>query len=173
VREQGITYTAAGRAAGISKARVSQLRKEAPPARWALFGVGPITIAIPLRATPERSLPVISAEDSLAAERMSDLLRSYGFTVEQFRVPVDGRWTPTGDVAYLGRLRHDGANLLIIAGIHAIGSLAAIEHLTTAGVLDDLHTTVAEGSFSCVIRCTLDGEAITSTDYAIPPRPHP
>jgi hypothetical protein len=47
---------------------------------------------------PGRDLPVISAEDSIAAERMTDLLTGMGFVVHQFRIPVDGAWEPAGDV---------------------------------------------------------------------------
>jgi hypothetical protein len=230
VRERGITYTAAAQAAGISKGRVSQLRKSAPPAARILFGVGPVLVAVPTRAMPDRTLPVISAEDSIAAEHMSDLLRAYGFTVNQFRIPTDGQWRPTGDVvaicgpksssvtadaltadpsldftangtdrwaitdritgnvwdspmdddpaenadvAYIGRIRSDGANVFLIAGVHAIGSVGAIHHLATPGVAEALYATVGEAPFSAVIRSTFDGESITSTDYAVSPRVHP
>ncbi|MGL4173817.1 MAG: hypothetical protein ACRCTR_07075 [Actinomycetota bacterium] len=234
VRDTGINYSAAGQAAGISKARVSQLRKGAPPPERALFGVGPVTVAIPTRAMPDRTLPVISAEDSIAAERMSDLLRSYAFTVGQFRIPTDGQWTPHGDVVaicgpksstvtaealradphldfergpdghwvitdratktewaspidgtprgsrakaqgdlgYLGRIHHNGAKVLLIAGIHAIGSLGVIEHLATPGIIPELYATVDDHPFSAVIRSTFDGETITSTEYAVRPRLH-
>lgn len=229
VQTQGLTYTAAGAAAGVSKGRVSQLRKGAPAAERILFGVGPITVAVPTRAMPDRSLPVISAEDSIAAEHMSELLRSYGFTVEQFRIPTDGQWTPRGDVvvicgpksssvtanalradprlsftqsddgrwkitdrtagtvyaspmddnspqdsdiAYVGRVHLDGASILLIAGVHAIGSVGAIQHLSAPAVLRNLHADMGERPFSCVIRSTFDGEAITGTEYAVPPRAH-
>jgi len=211
------------------RAFVAQLRKGAPPAERILFGVGPITVAVPTRAMPDRSLPVISAEDSMAAEQMSELLRSYGFTVNQFRIPTDGQWTPRGDVvaicgpksssvtadaltadpvlsftqsdagrwiitnsitgtdhtspmddapaqsadiAYVGRVHFDGANLILIAGVHAIGSLGAIHHLSDPDVLRKVFAEMGEGPFSCVIRSTFDGETITGTDYAVPPRAH-
>ena len=229
VQTQGLTYTAAGAAAGVSKGRVSQLRKGAPPAERILFGVGPVTVAVPTRTMPDRSLPVISAEDSIAAEHMSDLLRSYAFTVEQFRIPTDGQWTPRGDVvaicgpksssvtaealrvdphlaftqhddglwkitdradgteyaspmdqdppqdadvAYLGRIRIDGANVLLIAGVHAIGSLGVIQHLAAPGAVRDLHADMGEAPFSCVVRSTFHGETITATEYAAAPRAH-
>jgi len=230
VRERGITYTAAAQAAGISKGRVSQLRRSGPPAERVLFGVGPIVVAVPTRAMPDRNLPVISAEDSIAAEQMSDLLRSYSFTVDQFRIPTDGRWQPIGDVvaicgpksssvtaealtadplldfaadgtgrwaitdretgtvwnspmdddpaesadvAYIGRIHTNNANVFLIAGVHAIGSVGAIAHLSTPGVARSLYATVGKAPFSAVVRSTFDGEAITSTDYAASPRLHP
>jgi hypothetical protein len=230
VHTRGITYTAAGEAAGISKGRVSQLRKGAPPVERVLFGVGPVLVAVPTREMPDRSLPVISAEDSIAAERMSDLLRGYGFTVRQYRIPTDGQWTPSGDViaicgpksssvtadalssdpflsfepdetgrwviqdrshgtvwtspmdanapqdadvAYFGRVRHQSANVLLIAGVHAIGSLGVIQHLSSPGMLRDLYEQVEDRPFSAVVASTFDGERITSTEYASPPRVHP
>ncbi len=230
VHTRGITYTAAGDAAGISKGRVSQLRKDAPRVERVLFGVGPVLVAVPTREMPDRSLPVISAEDSIAAERMSDLLRNYGFTVRQYRIPTDGQWTPTGDViaicgpksssvtaaallsdpllrfepdetgrwsitdrgdgtewtspmdattpqdadvAYLGRISHEGANVMLIAGVHAIGSLGVIQHLSSPGELRELYDEVHDRPFSAVIASTFDGERITSTAYASPPRVHP
>lgn len=229
VRKRGITYTAAAQAAGISKGRVSQLRKSGPPAARILFGVGPVTVALPTREMPDRTMPVISAEDSMAAEHMSDLLRSYGFTVNQFRIPTDGQWRPTGDVvaicgpksssitaealkadplldftangtgrwsitdrdtgtvwdspldndpaenadvAYIGRIRTKSANVFLIAGVHAIGSVGAIQHLGTPGIAESLYETVGEAPFSAVIASSFKGEAITSTDYAVLPRVH-
>lgn len=229
VETQGLTYTAAGQAAGVSKGRVSQLRRAAPPVERILFGVGPVTVAVPTRAMPDRSLPVISAEDSIAAEHMSDLLRSYGFAVEQYRIPPDGQWTPKGDVvaicgpksspitadalaadphftftensdgawtitdrsdgselaspmdqsppdnadiAYLGRLRVGQAQVMFVAGVHAIGSLGVIQHLTEPGAIRELHGAVGDAPFSCVIGCTFEGETITTTRYVSPPRVH-
>lgn len=230
VREQNITYTVAAEAAGISKSRVSQLRKDGPPAPRILFGVGPVTIAVPTRAMPGRLLPVISAEDSLAAEKISSLLRSYNFIVNQFHIPTDGQWQPTGDVvaicgpksssvtaealkadplldfttdetgrwvitdrqtelvwgspldddpethtdiAYIGRIRTDEANILLIAGVHAIGSVGAVHHLSTPGIAESLYAAVGEAPFSAVIRSTFDGVTVTATDYVVPPRVHP
>ncbi|HEY8722101.1 hypothetical protein [Pengzhenrongella sp.] len=229
VRERGITYTVAAQAAGISKSRVSQQRKGGPPTARVLFGVGPVTVAVPTRAMPDRFLPVISAEDSIAAEQMSDLLRSYGFIVNQFHIPTDGQWRPTGDVvaicgpksssvtadalkadpmldfttdaagrwvitdrkagavwgspmdndptertdvAYIGRIRTDEANVFLIAGVHAIGSVGAIHHLSTPGTAESLYAAVGEAPFSAVVRSTFDGATITDTDYAVPPRVH-
>jgi len=55
-------------------------------------------VAVPTRAMPGRGLPVISAEDSIAAERMTTLLTDLGFGVRQYRIPIGGLWTPEGDV---------------------------------------------------------------------------
>lgn len=93
-----MTMAAVAAEIGLSKGRITQIRKSAPPAERALFGVGPVTVAVPTRAMPGRGLPVISAEDSIAAERMTQVLTDLGFTVEQYRIPIGGEWTPIGDV---------------------------------------------------------------------------
>ncbi|GLY14001.1 hypothetical protein Kisp01_10170 [Kineosporia sp. NBRC 101677] len=97
-RERGMTLAAVAAEIGLSKGRITQIRQSAPPPERGLFGVGPITVAVPTRAMPGRGLPVISAEDSIAAERMTQVLTDYGFTVEQYRIPIGGEWTPMGDV---------------------------------------------------------------------------
>lgn len=61
-------------------------------------GPGPVTVAVPLRPGLGRALPVIASEDALAAERMGELLAGLGLTTQSLRIPVDGGWTPRGDV---------------------------------------------------------------------------
>jgi hypothetical protein len=97
-QERGLTLAAVAAEIGLSKGRVTQIRQTAPPAERGLFGVGPVIVAVPMRAMPGRQLPVISAEDAIAAERMTALLTDLGFTVGQHRIPVSGEWTPSGDV---------------------------------------------------------------------------
>lgn len=92
-----MTFAAVAAEIGLSKGRIAQIRQSAPPAERALFGVGPLTVAVPLRAMPNRSLPVISAEDSIASERLTSQLLGLGFVVEQFRIPTDGLWTPPAE----------------------------------------------------------------------------
>ncbi len=86
-----------------------------------------------------------------------------------FSLRSDGRWTikdqvtdieyaspmddPTPlprDIAYVGRLRFDSdRHLLLIAGVHAIGSLGAVHHLRAN--LAGLYRDVGTGEFSMVI----------------------
>lgn len=212
---------------GLSKGRITQIRQSAPPPERGLFGVGPIRVAVPTRAMPGRGLPVISAEDSIAAERMTTLLMDLGFVgVELYRIPIGGLWTPVGDVvaicgpkssqvtaeaistdpyldfsskggrwaiqdrhsgkvflsgmdddpgrpqdvAYVGRLRYGPGSVFLIAGIHAIGSVGAVHFL--AGHAADLYTDVGDGLWSGVISSSHDGEAITGSEWACPPRRH-
>jgi hypothetical protein len=95
---RGLTFAAVAAEIGLSKGRITQIRQSAPPPERALFGVGPVRVAVPLRAIPGRSLPVISAEDTLAAELVTATLAGLGFAVQQIRIPVAGQWKPEGDV---------------------------------------------------------------------------
>jgi hypothetical protein len=225
--ERGLSMAAVAAEIGLSKGRITQIRQSAPPAARALFGVGPVTVAVPTRAVGGRALPVISAEDSIAAEMTTALLGVLGFAVEQYRIPVGGAWTPTGDViaicgpesspvtaeaiatdptlaftadpagrwtitdratgqrftsgldddppssrdmAYLGRALYRGGSLLIVAGIHAIGSVGAVHYLTRHTA--DLYETVAEHPWSAIIASTHDGDTITKSELACPPQRH-
>jgi transcriptional regulator with XRE-family HTH domain len=225
--DEGMSFTAIAAKLGISKGRITQIRQTAPPVERAFFGVGPITVAVPLRKMPGRPLPVISSEDTLSAERLTALLSELLFAVNQYRIPVDGRWTPTGDVvaicgpksspvtgqaieadpvlsfapddsgrwgiadrstgeeyaspidtgespssdlAYVGRLRYDDSSLLVIAGIHALGSIGAVDYISRH--LADLYAAVGSKRFSMVVRSDHDGETVTDSDLICPPRLH-
>ena len=128
---------------------------------------------------------MIAAEDSLAAQRLTETLENLQFEVRQFQIPISGEWDPvdgaiaicgpkssritaeaiesdpwlsfqaddngrwvirdreTGqalvspldrdtedeDIAYVGRLAYQGGTLFVIAGVHAMGSLGAVDVL--------------------------------------------
>lgn len=78
-------------------------------------------------------------------------------TGQRYRSPMDEPDTPqSGDLAYLGRLpRPDGAGaFLLIAGVHAIGSLGASRYL--ARHLRFLHAATQGRPFSMVVGCRYD-----------------
>lgn len=97
VRDTGMSFTAVAQSVGLSKGRVTQIRQSAPPPERALFGIGPVTVAIPLRAVAARPLGVIASEDSLSAERLTGYLTGLQFQVSHYQIPVDGLWTPPVD----------------------------------------------------------------------------
>lgn len=226
-RERGLTLAAVAAEIGLSKGRITQIRQTAPPAERGLFGVGPVTVAVPMRAMPGRQLPVISAEDTIAAERMTALLTDLGFTVEQYRIPVGGEWTPSGDVVaicgpksshvtaeaiaadpflsyatdeggrwritdkstgqqfsspmdddqpqprdvgYVGRLPYGDGTILIVAGVHAIGSVGIIHYLTRHA--ESLYEKVGDGCWSAVVASTHHGETISESELICPARRH-
>jgi hypothetical protein len=76
--------------------------------------------------------------------------RSSGHT---YASPLDDDPDADRDVAYIARLpRPDGTtSVLVIAGVHAIGSLGAVHYLTTMTNLRELHHTVAGQAFSMVV----------------------
>jgi hypothetical protein len=82
LQEQGLSYAAVAAEFGLSEGRVGQITQNAPPAERALFGVGPVTVALPLRSV-DRSLPVITSGDALAYERLVRLLDELQLAVDQ------------------------------------------------------------------------------------------
>lgn len=76
------------------------------------------------------------------------------------------------DVAYLGRLAlpDAGETLLIIAGVHALGSVGAVDYLTRH--LPELYAEVGTRPFSMVIGSDHDDETVTRSEPLCPPRAH-
>lgn len=210
VDQRGITFTELAKELGLTKGRVSQIRSAAPPKERALFGVGPITLATPLRAG-DRPEGFVSRHDSVAADRMADLLTSLSFAVDRHLIPTDGQWQPTPDavaicgpksssvtaqaiandpwldfspdeqdrwllrlrggevftspfdlgdptqdLAYVGRLPLADANILIIAGVHALGSVGAVEYLQRHA--REIFDVVGEKHFSMITKGTFDAQ---------------
>ena len=225
-QEEGLSYAAVAAEFGLSKGRIGQITQSAPPAERALFGVGPVGLAVPLRAGGARSLPVVASEDLLAYERLAAYLRELMFQVEQVRIPVGGAWTPRGDVvaicgpksspvtaaalaadplldyreadgrweivdrvtgtayrsplddggtgrdiAYVGRLPvPGGGTVLLVAGVHALGSVGAVDWLV--GHAAELYRQVGEGPFSMVTASRHDGERVVTSQALCPARRH-
>jgi hypothetical protein len=92
-------------------------------------------------------------------------------TGEQYLSPMDDPDPVATDVGYLGRVPIDDTrSVLLIAGVHAIGSVGIVHWLQTN--LEDLYQQIGTDNFSMVIRCDhLDGE-ITSSEAACPPARH-
>jgi hypothetical protein len=83
-------------------------------------------------------------------------------TGETWRSGMDQTPSQAADVAYVGRTPHRGGYLLVIAGVHAIGSLGAVTWLREH--LAELHSTTEGKAFGMVIGSTYDGLTITSTE---------
>lgn len=226
LQDEGLSYSAVAAEFGLSKGRIGQITQSAPPAERALFGVGPVTVALPLRPGGSRSLPVIASEDVLAFDGLVRYLRELLLTVEQERIPIDGVWTPRGDVvaicgpksspvsatalaydplldfrpepdgrwvitdrtdgtryvsplddgqrdrdiAYVGRVPVAGGTMLLIAGVHALGSVGAVDYLV--GHAAELYRTVGDGMFSMVTASRHDGERVLESQALCPARRH-
>lgn len=226
-QELGMSYTAVAARIGLSKGRITQIRQTAPPVERAFFGVGPVTVTVPLRRMDGRSAGVIAREDAASAEQLTALLTSLQLQVQQFHIPTDGEWTPSGDtvaicgpksshvtaeainadplltfapdddgqwtlrdkatgqhfnspmdegltdedLAYLGRLPYRDGTLLVIAGIHALGSHGAVEYL--ANNLSHVYKTVGTQTFSAVVRCKIEDGKVLEAEAVWGPRKHP
>jgi hypothetical protein len=226
--EHGMSYSAIAESFGLSKGRIGQITLAGPVIERVLFGIGPVTVAVPLRAGQGRSLPVIASEDALASERLTAFLRDMSFEVQQFHIPPDGRWQPAGDViaicgpksspvtaralqadlvlgfrergghwmiedrvsgnvyespmdeeppdlsadvAYLGRLPIDGGTMLLVAGVHALGSVGAVDYLMNH--LAELYQVAGDRPFSMVTGSRHDGDRVVESRALCPPRVHP
>lgn len=229
VETKGLTYSAVATQLGLSKGRVSQIRSSAVPRERGLFGVGPLTLAVPVRTLGDRPGGVVAVEDATAAERMTAFLETLSFHVTQYRIPADGLWTPpadavaicgpksssvtaeaidsdpyltfspdeTGrwslrerdgetftspmdardddldpnaDIAYVARLPFRGSHLFVIAGVHAQGSVGAVDYLTAhAG---PLYNEVGDRPFSMIVTSTFDNGRTTATEAIWGPRAH-
>ncbi|MDE9367315.1 hypothetical protein PZ938_16970 [Luteipulveratus sp. YIM 133132] len=221
----GWSYAKIADAAGLSRGRVHQVRHQGPAPEGALFGAGPITLAVPVRKVGDRAGGVVAVEDATAAERMGELLTSLTLDVEPFHIPVGGQWDPppdaiaicgpksspvtaeavgadplvtfsadgatwvlkdrasgalfqspwdngdaTRDLAYVGRVPYRGHRLFVIAGVHASGSLGAVDHL--ARHLPEIYNAVGTDSFSMVIGARFDGTKVIETETMWGPRKH-
>lgn len=224
--DEGLSYAAVAGELGLSKGRVGQITQSAPPPERGLFGVGPLTVAVPLRAGSDRERPVIASEDAIAYERLAAYLRDLNFPVQQQRIPPDGDWRPTGDtvaicgpksspvsaaalaadplldfrqrdgrweiadrrngarwaspldddpasgrdIAYVGRLPVAAGSMLLIAGVHALGSVGAVDYLVRHA--RTVHREVGDQPFSMVTVSRHDGEQVLESEVLCPPRPH-
>jgi len=63
-----------------------------------------------------------------------------------------------------------GGSMLLIAGVHALGSLGAVDWLVTHAA--ELYRRVGDGPFSMVTRSRHDGERVLESEALCPARPH-
>ena len=225
----GLSYSEIARQVDLTRGRVSQIRSDSPPAERAFFGVGPLTLAVPLRPIQGRDQPVVASEDMQARNDLAELLNSLVFHVYPDEIDPRKRWRPAGDeliaicgpkssptiaellstdpllnfsedsegrwgitdritekrfespmdddpqqngdVAYVGRLNLDKKRqLLLIAGVHAIGSVGAVHYLQ--GNVKRLYDKVGNENFSMVVASTNDGSDITASEESCPPEIH-
>lgn len=95
---------------------------------------------------------------------------------QEFRSPLDQEEPEDADVAYLARLTipDRSRTVIVIAGVHAIGSFGVATYLADAERLRQLHRVVGTKPFSAVVRSTFVREplAITDTHLLLQPRLH-
>jgi transcriptional regulator with XRE-family HTH domain len=88
-----------------------------------------------------------------------------------FRSPMTADGSSPSDVAYIGRILFGDRTALLVAGIHALGSVGAVDYLTKH--LAELHERVGEDRFSMAVASEHDNEAVISTTELCQPRMHP
>ncbi|MGI9098056.1 MAG: sigma factor-like helix-turn-helix DNA-binding protein [Solirubrobacteraceae bacterium] len=107
------------------------------------------------------------------AERWTIIDRASGMV---YSSPIDDDPAADRDFAYVARLpRADSEHpILVIAGIHAIGSLGAASYLADAANLRKLHRAVGKRPFSMIVESqfTRSPLATLSARLAVEPRTH-
>ncbi|GAA4749130.1 hypothetical protein [Actinomycetospora chibensis] len=88
-------------------------------------------------------------------------------TGEQFASPIDDDRHDERDVAYLARHQGDDHVIVHLAGVHALGSIAAATHL--AAGLQETWREMGETSFSMVVRGTFEDQKPTRVDVLAGP----
>jgi hypothetical protein len=98
-------------------------------------------------------------------------------TGEAFTSPMDQAQPEHGDIAYVARLARPNSDrdVLVIAGVHAVGSLGAVHYLTQPANVHQLHRAVGARRFSMVVGCEFtDAPLRVQRSEAISPaRGHP
>jgi hypothetical protein len=98
----GMSFTQIAQAMGVTKGRISQIRGSAPARERAFFGVGPVSVGIPLRyGVTDRQRPLIAAEDSKTGEETARLLDGYGLAVSRFEIGRATGELPSGDLVVI------------------------------------------------------------------------
>jgi hypothetical protein len=93
-------------------------------------------------------------------------------TGDVYASPLDtGRRDRSADVAYVARLPFGRRQVLVVAGIHSLGSIGAIQHI--GNNLATLYDTVGTAPFSMIVASRHHGDTITHTEALCPPRLHP
>jgi hypothetical protein len=101
-RDLGMSFTQIAEAMGVTKGRITQIRSSAPARERAFFGVGPVSVGIPLRyGVTDRQRPLIAAEDARTADETARLLSGYGLVASRFEIPPDATELPAGDLVVI------------------------------------------------------------------------
>ena len=101
-RDLGMSFTQIAEAMGVTKGRITQIRSSAPARERAFFGVGPVSVGIPLRyGVTDRQRPLIAAEDAKTGDEAARLLVGYGLATSRFEIAPSTWELPTGDLVLI------------------------------------------------------------------------
>jgi hypothetical protein len=178
LRAQGLSHAQVGSALGLTRGRIAQLHTAGHAIKQDFFGGTSIIITTPLRAAAGVERSLVAQEDAEAAALLARLLDGLDIDTSFANVSPTGEidLSPDGliaicspkssptmrdiigtdrDIAYLARLqRPDGRPFLVIAGVHAVGSLGAVAYLSNTDRIRSLHNAVGGGTFSMVVECS-------------------
>jgi transcriptional regulator with XRE-family HTH domain len=119
-----------------------------------------------------KSAPV--AAELLDADPALRMVKADGRWIIEHRATGNGYASPSdeakpesADLAYIARHVDGDRVVLHIAGLHAIGSLGAVDYL--AGHATELYSNVGNRGFSMVVRVEYDGLTITGTEVVSGP----
>ncbi|RSM77081.1 hypothetical protein DL991_21280 [Amycolatopsis sp. WAC 01375] len=97
-RDLNLSYTEIAKALGITKGRITQIRGSAPAPERAFFGVGPVSVGVPLRhGTDHRMRTYVDAADMTAQAQAEGILASLSLAAETFNIEPDLETPPAGD----------------------------------------------------------------------------
>lgn len=92
IEELGMSYSQIAQEAGLSKGRIGQIKKSAPPAERKLFGIGPVALAVPLRDKNGRAFHQVDLGDLKARENVAALLKSLYLQHEEVYINPSNEW---------------------------------------------------------------------------------
>lgn len=108
--------------------------------------------------------PYLRFEEAGGAWKIRNLATGGSFTS-----PMDDG-SPEVDIAYVGRSQGRQGGVLVVAGVHALGSLGAVDYL--AAKLPALYAEVGASSFSMALRSEFTNMYTTDTEVLAPARSH-
>ena len=114
LHDDGLSYAQIAEAAGLSRARIHQVRHAGPPPEGYFLGSGEMVIVTPLKQDAIQARPVVAVEDVTAAQRLAELAQSLGMRSRHEHV------SPSGDVD-LNR-----PNLVVICGPRISAAVADV-----------------------------------------------
>ena len=114
LHDDGLSYAQIAAAAGLSRARIHQVRHAGPPPEGYFFGSGSMIVATPLKQDVIQNRPVVAVEDVTAAQRLGELAQSLGMA---FR---------TEHISTEGAIDFNRPNLVVICGPRISPAVAAV-----------------------------------------------
>ncbi|MGH3570166.1 MAG: helix-turn-helix domain-containing protein [Pseudonocardia sp.] len=90
LHDEGLSYAQIAEAAGLSRARIHQVRHSGPPPEGFFLGAGAVVVATPLKQDVIQARPVVAVEDVTATQRLGELAQSLGMAFRAEHVTTDG-----------------------------------------------------------------------------------